>query len=115
MNWPARFRRAALSLTNNIAEGHGRYHYLDQLKFLLQACGSLEELLDDLNVCLDESYLPREETDQLKQMGWRVHSVVNGYDRYLRQRKAAESGVLHDASGSYQADDGTDPFADEPL
>ena len=22
-------RRAAVSLTNNIAEGHGRYHYLD--------------------------------------------------------------------------------------
>ena len=46
-------RRAAVSLTNNIAEGHGRYHYPDQIKFLLQARGSLEELIDDLNVCLD--------------------------------------------------------------
>ena len=50
----SQIRRAAVSLTNNIAEGHGRYHYLDQLKFLLQARGSLEELIDDLNVCLDE-------------------------------------------------------------
>ena len=39
-------RRAAVSLTNNIAEGHGRYHYLDQIKFTLQARGSLEELID---------------------------------------------------------------------
>ena len=32
-------RRAAVSLTNNIAEGHGRFHYLDQVKFMLQARG----------------------------------------------------------------------------
>src|SRR5439155_18027850 len=54
-------RRAAVSLTNNIAEGHGRYHYLDQIKFTLQSRGSLEELIDDLNVCADEDYLPIEE------------------------------------------------------
>jgi four helix bundle protein len=45
----SQIRRAAVSLTNNIAEGHGRYHYLDQVKFVLQARGSLEELMDDLN------------------------------------------------------------------
>ena len=26
-------RRAAVSLTNNLAEGHGRFHFLDQIKF----------------------------------------------------------------------------------
>ena len=54
----SQIRRAAVSLTNNIAEGHGRFHYPDQIKLLLQARGSLEELIDDLNVCLDENYLP---------------------------------------------------------
>ena len=53
----SQIRRAAVSLTNNVAEGHGRYHYLDQIKFTLQARGSLEELIDDLNVCADEEYL----------------------------------------------------------
>src|SRR5215831_20281103 len=53
----SQIRRAAVSLTNNIAEGHGRFHYLEQLKFCLNARGSLEELIDDLNVCEDESYL----------------------------------------------------------
>src|SRR5438552_2826898 len=84
-------RRAALSLTNNIAEGHGRYHYLDQLRFLLQARGSLEELIDDLNVCLDEEYLPAVRVDDLKKQGWRVHNIINGYGRYLRQRKSGEA------------------------
>src|SRR5687767_12151300 len=57
----SQIRRAAVSLTNNIAEGHGRYHYLDQIKFILQARGSLEELMDDLNICLDEKYLAQNE------------------------------------------------------
>jgi four helix bundle protein len=30
-------RRASVSLTNNIAEGQGRYHYLEEIKFELQA------------------------------------------------------------------------------
>src|SRR5213076_3331128 len=64
-------RRAALSLTNNIAEGHSRYHYLDQIKFTLQSRGSLEELIDDLNVCEDERYLLIKEIAFLKQDGWR--------------------------------------------
>ena len=80
-------RRAAVSVTNNIAEGHGRHHYLDQLKFLLQARGFIEELIDDLNVCLDEHYLLQDKIDSLKQLGWRVHNIINGYGRYLRQRK----------------------------
>ena len=65
-------RRAALSLTNNIAEGHGRYHYLDQIKFTLQSRGSLEELIDDLNACEDEQYLPAQNIVSLKQEGWRL-------------------------------------------
>src|SRR5436305_10093751 len=50
-------RRAAVSLTNNIAEGHGGFHYVEQIKFTLQSRASLEELVDDLNVCQDELYL----------------------------------------------------------
>src|SRR3989442_16027924 len=80
-------RRAALSLTNNIAEGHGRFHYLDQIKFTLQSRGSLEELIDDLNVCEDEQYLPVEEIVSLKDEGWRLRQLIDGYIRYLRIQK----------------------------
>ena len=94
-------RRAAVSLTNNIAEGHGRWHFLDHIRFVLQARGSLEELLDDLNVCEDENYLSPEEIRALKQQGWHVRKLNNGYLRYLRDRKLGNSLALHEDSISY--------------
>ena len=89
-------RRAAVSLTNNIAEGHGRWHFLDHIKFVLQARGSLEELLDDVNVCEDEKYLPSPEIAELKQRGGHVRRLINGYLRYLRDRKNGSSLALHE-------------------
>src|SRR3984893_8851348 len=86
----SQIRRAALSLTNNIAEGHGRYHYVDQIRFTLQSRGSLEELIDDLNACEDEQYFAEKEIASLKQEGWRVRQLIDGYIRYLRQQKTAE-------------------------
>ena len=36
----SQIRRASKSITANIAEGYGRYHYLDSLKFYSNARGS---------------------------------------------------------------------------
>jgi four helix bundle protein len=111
----SQIRRAAVSLTNNIAEGHGRYHFLDQLKFLFQSRGSLEELIDDLNVCSDENYLSSVETENLKQQGWRVLNVINGYARYLRERKYGETLSFHESPPPYATAPTGDPFADLPF
>ena len=97
----SQIRRAAVSLTNNIAEGHGRYHYLEQIKFMLQSRGSLEELIDDLNVCSDEGYLPNTEIPELKEQGWRVYQLTNGYIRYLREQQAGATLALHESSPAY--------------
>jgi four helix bundle protein len=87
----SQIRRASVSLTNNIAEGHGRYHYLEQLKFLFQARGSLQELIDDLNVCDDEQYLPGREVAVLKEQAKEVQRLISGNARYLRERKFGSS------------------------
>ena len=39
----SQLRRAAVSISANIAEGFGRYHYLDKNKFNYNARGSLNE------------------------------------------------------------------------
>ena len=105
----SQIRRAAVSLTNNIAEGHGRFHFLEQIKFMLQSRGSLEELLDDLNVCVDEGYLPIQEIESLRQGGWRVHKLINGYIRFLRKRASGDSPRVREAAAD---DDLEDLFLD---
>ena len=79
-------RRATVSLTNNMAEGHGRFHYPDQIRFFLHSRGSLEELVDDLNVCLDENYVSDEQVEKLKEQARGVLILINGYLRHLRNR-----------------------------
>jgi four helix bundle protein len=103
----SQIRRAAVSLTNNIAEGHGRYHFLDQIKFQLQARGSLTELIDDLNICGDDNYLPADEVAELKRQATAVHQLINGYIRYLRERKTGADLALHESSatGEMSGDD----------
>jgi four helix bundle protein len=89
-NLASQMRRAATSLTNNIAEGHGRFYFQENIQFLRQSRGSLEELLDDLNICLDESYFQESELKPLKAEGLELLHRINGYITYLRRRKSAE-------------------------
>src|SRR3954453_21050935 len=101
----SQIRRAAVSLTNNIAEGHGRFHFLEQIKFMLQSRGSLEELLDHLNVCEDETYLPIQEIESFKQEGWRVHKLINGYIRFLRRRVSGDSARVQEVTADDDIED----------
>jgi len=78
---------AARSMTNNIAEGHGRFHFQETMQFFRIARGSAQEILDDLNICLDEGYFEAVHIDELKKEGFEVVKSINGYIAYLRKRK----------------------------
>jgi len=80
-------RRAAISITNNIAESHGRYGYQDKARFLRNARGSMQEILDDINICEDEKYAKKEHLDDLRQHGIKVRKLINGYIAYLNREK----------------------------
>ena len=80
-------RRASLSLTNNIAEGHGRYHFQENIQFCRISRGSLMELIDDLNTCIDEKYFTIDYLEELKAEGYTVNKMLNGYIAYLEKRK----------------------------
>lgn len=78
-------KRASRSVTHNIAEGHGRFHFLDNCRFCSQARGSLNEVLDQLITCHDNSLIP----DDLYQDG-RDHfcttlRILNGYMSWLKR------------------------------
>jgi four helix bundle protein len=84
-------RKAALSTSNNVAEGHGRWHYQENIRFCLIARGSVEELLDDLNACLDEKYFPPDRLSQLKEDAYELIAKINGYIAYLRRTKQGKT------------------------
>jgi len=78
-NLSGQMKRAAVSLTNNIAEGYGRYHFQENIQFCRQSRGSLYELIDDLNVCIDESYIPEDEYHSYREDAFHLLKVLNGY------------------------------------
>ena len=79
-------RRAALSVTNNIAEGHGSRSYRHNISYLYRSRGSVNELLDDLTACEDEAYFEQKHLDDLREHAVRVAKLINGYVAYLRRR-----------------------------
>jgi four helix bundle protein len=86
-------RRAALSVTNNIAEGHGRWHYQENIQFCRISRGSLDELLDDFNTCQDERYGDQALVTQLKDEAYVLVRRINSYIAYLRRTKQGRCEV----------------------
>ena len=79
-------RRAAVSITNNIAEGHGRWHFQENIQFCRIARGSVEEIIDDLNTCEDERYGDSSLVAALKEEAYNLIAKINGYLAYLRKK-----------------------------
>ena len=80
-------RKAAVSVTNNIAEGHGRWHYQENIQFCRISRGSVEELIDDFNICIDEHYCPDIDFPKLKKEAYNLIKNINGYISYLKKCK----------------------------
>jgi four helix bundle protein len=75
-------RRDSASVILNIAEGYGRYHYLDSLRFYYIARGSIMEVLSALIACDDLKYT-RNEIAQQRELCHSALRSLNGYIRYV--------------------------------
>ena len=73
------------TVTNIIAEGHGRWHYQENIQFCRIARGSVEELIDDLNECRDENYGKQDLIAELRTDAYVLIRKINGYIAYLRK------------------------------
>ena len=81
-------KRSSRSVTANIAEGYGRFHYLDNIRFCRDARGSLNETFDHLTVAFDEDYINGETLLQYKQQFTKALKLLNGYIGYLKKQKS---------------------------
>lgn len=77
--------RAARSTTANIAEGYGRFHYLDNAKFCSNARGSCWEVLDHLITSHDEQLLSDDLVHRGKELVANAIKLLNGYMNYLKR------------------------------
>lgn len=78
--------RSSRSIGNNIAEGHGRYHYLDASKFLINARGSAAETIDHLIIAFDNKFIDEKTLETLKNDCEECMRMINGYISYLKSQ-----------------------------
>lgn len=86
--------RSARSTTANIAEGYGRFHYLDNAKFCSNARGSCWETIDHMITAVDENLINEEMLTQGREIATKAIALLNGYISYLR--KAAATKPSHE-------------------
>ena len=77
--------RSSRSSTANIAEGWGKYHYKENIKYLYNARGSVAEILDHALEAKSWNYISGETLEEIRSRTTRCIQVINGYIRYLRK------------------------------
>ena len=71
-------RRAAVSVTSNVAEGFGRHSYKEKIPFYYQAQGSLVELKNQVLISRDIGYLSTEDFKILTDHLDNTHRLLQG-------------------------------------
>jgi four helix bundle protein len=84
----SQMRRAAVSVTANIAEGYGRVSYQENIRFLRQSRASAYELRDHFTTALDEEYVSADRFTELNELAKSVIRLLNGYIRSTKLRQA---------------------------
>jgi four helix bundle protein len=78
-------RRAALSVMNNIAEGHGRHSTKEFIRFLDFAQSSALEVKSISYVLSDLDYLPADQTTVIRQRADHTKNLIRGLMSYLKK------------------------------
>jgi len=82
--------RCSRSITNNIAEGHGRFHYQDNIRFCIIARGSLSETLDHMIIAKDEGMITDETFNSFQSSYDQCFKLLNGYIQFIKKKKNNE-------------------------
>ncbi|PWU24262.1 four helix bundle protein [Candidatus Cerribacteria bacterium 'Amazon FNV 2010 28 9'] len=71
-------RRAAISVTSNVAEGFGRRSQKERLQFYYLAHGSLTEIKNQLLIAKDVGYLNKDDFNSIAEQANFVHKLLQG-------------------------------------
>src|SRR6201989_38543 len=79
--------RSSRSIGNNLAEGHGRFHYQDNIRFCVMARGSLSETLDHILIAVEENIIKTGDLENFQSEYDSCLRLLNGYIQYLKKKK----------------------------
>ena len=90
-DWDTRsqIKRAAVSIMNNIAEGHGRFSDADTIRFLDMAKASGNEVKSMLYLLEDVGYCTPENLSVLHKLTDDAVNLTGGYLRYINKRRSS--------------------------
>lgn len=86
-------KRASHSITRNIAEGYGRFHFKENRQFCRVSRGSLFELIDDLITSKDENLITEQEYLEGRIKIEKALSILNGYINYLGRAEKTKNTI----------------------
>jgi four helix bundle protein len=101
-------RRSSKSIGANIAEGNGRFYYMDNVRFCYNARGSLDETINHLKASLDLGFCEKDLYDKLREQAEEIRRMLNGYITWLKTQKtgAKEPGAnlnIRETQADYMA------------
>ena len=113
-------RRSSQSIPANIAEGHGRFCFQENVRFCYIARGSLEETLSHNVHAQNVGYIPDPLYQSLVSDGENVNRLINGYISFLKKSEqgANEPGANHmvrDMQSDYIVDDSSSMSSDSNI
>ena len=80
-------RRSSQSIPANIAEGHGRFYFQDNVRFCYIARGSLEETLSHIVYAYKVDYFSEIIYKSFAGDGESLNRLINGYIGFLKKSK----------------------------
>jgi four helix bundle protein len=81
------FLRSVDSVSANIAEGYGRFHFLDKVKFYYNARASLMESINWLELLYEREWITTQEFELFKIQAESLQIKLNAFIRYNLDKK----------------------------
>ena len=83
----SQIRRSAVSIPSNIAEGYGRNHSGDYVRFLQIASGSLYEFQTQLEIGFRLGYISKEKNEEINSLSFEVEKMLSSLISKVKESK----------------------------
>jgi len=113
-NLTDQLKRAASSVPANIAQGHGRFYFHDNVRFCYIARGSLTEVQSHLSLAKELGFIQPDIYSSATHEAETVTKAINSWIAYLKRAKTGinEPGANHsvqETQSPYIAEDLSEP------